>query len=396
VVGDIEEMHVYLVRHVLTAGAVWASLGLTSCQRQGSQESGVITAQAAQQAFFTVSQDQLAHLQVAPVQRATWPVSIYTTGTVDWDEDNTTQAITQVNGPISRILVDYGTKVHADQPLLWVSSPDVVNALSTYRKARNRVDLAKRISERSKILLDHGAIAQKDYEDTVADYNDAMTDVQNSLQPLKIFGITQKEIDDAEKQGDAVNTELAVRSPIEGTIVQKLVSPGLVIQAGQTACFVISKVGTVWVQGHIFDQDLPNVRLGDAVEMTNTNFHHAFHGTISYIGSFVDPTTRTTDVRIVTQNPQELLKKDMFVDAVIHTGQRNNILALPVSAILRDEKNEPLVYVQVQGQPGKFAQRSVTLGAQQDKMVAIASGLQQGEPVVIEGALFLQFANTSK
>ena len=385
----------YLVRLVLVSGAVCAVLGLTSCQRQGSQESGIYTAQAAQQAFFEVSQDQLAHLRVAPVQRATWAVDIHTTGTVAWDEDHTTQAITQVNGPISRILVDYGAKVHANEPLLWVSSPDVVNALSTYRKARNRVDLAKRISDRSKILLDHGAIAQKDFEDTVADYNDAMTDVQNSLQPLKIFGITQKEIDDAEKQGDAVNTELAVRSPIDGTVVQKLVSPGLVIQAGQTACFLISKVGTVWVQGHIFDQDLPNVRMGDAVAMTNTNFTQAFHGTVAYIGSFVDPTTRTTDVRIVTQNPQELLKKDMFVDAVIHSGTRRNILVLPVSAILRDEKNEPLVYVQVQGQPGKFAQRSVTLGMQQDNMVAIAAGLQEGEPVVTEGTLFLQFANTS-
>jgi cobalt-zinc-cadmium efflux system membrane fusion protein len=315
---------------------------------------------------------------------------------VDWDEDETTQVITQVNGPISRILVDVGAKVHANEPVLWVSSPDVVNALSTYRKARNRVELAKRISDRSKILLDHGAIAQKDFEDTVADYNDAMTDVQNSLQPLKIFGITQQEIDDAEKQGDAVKTELAVRSPIDGTVVQKLVSPGLVIQAGQTACFLISKVGTVWVQGHIFDQDLPNVRLGDAVDMTNTNFTQAFRGTISYIGSFVDPTTRTTDVRIVTQNPQELLKKDMFVNAVIHTGQSNNFLVLPVSAILRDEKNEPMVYVQVQGQPGKFAERPVTLGMQQDKMVAISSGLQEGEPVVTEGSLFLQFANTAK
>jgi len=387
---------VHVVRFALISAAVFTALGLTSCQRQSSEESGVYTAQAAQQAYFTVSQDQLSHLRVEPVRHATWEVPIHTTGTVDWDEDHTTQAITQVNGPISRILVDTGAKVQANEPLLWVSSPDVVNALSTYRKARNRVDLAKRISERSKALLDHGAIAQKDYEDTVADYNDAMTDVQNSLQPLKIFGITQREIDDAEKQGEAVNTELAVRSPIDGTVVQKLVTPGLLIQAGQTACFLISKVGTVWVQGHIFDQDLPSVRLGDSVEETNTNFTQRFHGTIAYIGSLVDPDTRTTDVRIVTQNPQELLKKDMFVDAVIHTGLRHDSLVLPVSAILRDEKNEPLVYVQVQGQPGKFSQRPVTLGIQQDKMVAIASGLQEGEPVVTEGSLFLQFANTAK
>lgn len=386
----------YRVRLILLSGAVCAALSLSSCKRESSQDSGIVTVKAAQEAYFTVPEDQLAHLRVAPVGRANWGVSVHTTGTVDWDADHTTQAITQVNGPISRIVADLGSKVHAGDPLLWVSSPDVVNAIAAYRKARNRVDLAKRVTDRSQGLLEHGAIPTKDYEDTVADYNDAMTDVQNSLQPLKIFGITQHDIDDAERQGQPVNTELAVRSPIDGTVVQKLVTPGLVIQAGQTACFLISKVNTVWVLAHIFDQDLPSIRVGDEVEERNPSFTGTFHGSISFIGSLVNPDTRTTDVRIVTQNPQEILKKDMYVDAVIHTGRRNNQLVLPVSAILRDEKNEPLVYVQLPGQPGRFAQRSVTLGPQQDNMVAVTSGLQEGEPVVTDGSLFLRFVYTSK
>ncbi len=104
-------------------------------------------------------------------------------------------------------------------------------------------------------------------------------------------------------------------------IVQKLVSPGQVIQAGQTACFMISDISTVWVQGHIFDRDLPSVRIGDAGGGNQCRARpHAFHGNVSYIGSFLDPNTRTTPVRIVTQNPGGVLKKDMFVDAVIHTG----------------------------------------------------------------------------
>ena len=386
----------YRIHSFLVSGAVCAALSLSSCNRENAQDSGIVTVKAAQESYFTVPADQLAHLRVVPVSRASWGMSVHTTGTVDWDADHTTQAITQVNGPIARIVVDLGSKVRAGDPLLWVSSPDVVNAIAAYRKARNRVDLAKRVTDRSKGLLEHGAIATKDYEDTVADYNDAMTDVQNSLQPLKIFGISQRDIDDAERQGEPVNTELAVRSPIDGTIVQKLVTPGLVVQAGQTACFLISRVSTVWVQAHIFDQDLPNVRVGDAVDERNPSFAGTFHGAISFIGSQVDPDTRTTDVRIVTQNPQDFLKKDMYVDAVIRTGTRNNLLVLPVSAILRDEKNEPLVYVQVAATPGRFAQRSVTLGPQQGDMVSVTSGLQEGEPVVTDGSLFLRFVYTSK
>jgi cobalt-zinc-cadmium efflux system membrane fusion protein len=345
-----------------------------------------------QPGLFIVPPDQLGRLKTTQVRAANWTVAIHTTGTVDWDADHTTQAITQVNGPISRILVDLGTPVKKGQPLLYVTSPDIANAVATYRKARNQEVLKKRIMDRMKELLDAGAISAKDYEDTQADYNDATTDVQNSLQALRIFGITQQEIDAAEKQGTTFNTELALRSPIDGVITQKLVSPGMVVQAGQTVCFSISDISTVWVQGHIFDRDLPSVKKGDPVDETNGSFDRTFHGTVSYIGSSVDPETRTTPVRVVTQNPGGLLKKDMFVDAVVHTGVRSGMLVVPVAAVLRDDKNEPMVYVQAEA--GKFAQRSVTIAGQQDGLVGITSGLREGETVVSDGSLFLQFASS--
>ncbi|MEO8657182.1 MAG: efflux RND transporter periplasmic adaptor subunit [Bryobacteraceae bacterium] len=349
-------------------------------------------ANSAQPELLSVPPDQVAHLKTVEVATANWSITIQTTGTVDWDADHTTQAITQVNGPITRIMADLGTPVQKDQALLYVSSPDVANGISTYRKARNREVYNKRIVDRMKELFDRGAIAAKDFQSSEADYNDAMTDVQTSLQALRIFGITSQDIEAAEKQGSPVSTELAVRSPISGVVIQKLVSPGMVIQAGQTVCFAISDVSTVWVQGHIFDRDLPAVKKGDPVDETNPSFPHAFKGAISYIGSSVDPNTRTTPVRIVTQNPGGLLKKDMFVDAVVHTGMRRNMLVVPISAVLRDDKNEPMVYVETT--PGKFAQRSVTMAGQQDGMAAIANGLQTGEKVVTDGGLFLQFANT--
>ena len=350
------------------------------------------TRPANQPALLSVSNDQLSHLSVVDAKKVTWPVDVQTTGTVDWDADHTTQAITQVNGPISRILVDLGKQVEAGEPLLYVSSPDVANAISAYRKAKNREGLTKRVMDRQKELLDQGAVAAKDYESNVADYNDATTDVQNSLQALKIFGITRQEIDDAEQQGKPITPELAVRAPISGTIVQKLVSPGQFIQAGMTACFMLSNTSVVWVQGHIFDRDLPSIKIGDEVEETNAGFGRTLRGRLAYIGAFLDPATRTTPVRIVTENPQGLFKKDMFVNAVIHTGTRSNIVAVPEAAVLRDAQNEPLVYVQVE--PGKFAQRSVSIGAFRAGEIEILSGLREGEKVVGNGSLFLQFASS--
>jgi cobalt-zinc-cadmium efflux system membrane fusion protein len=345
-----------------------------------------------QPSLLTVRGDQLARLRLTTVTTSTWSITVHTTGTVDWDADHTTQAITQVSGPISRILVDTGSEVKAGDPLLYVSSPDVANAISTYRKARNQQELSKRVMQRSQDLLDHGAATQKDYEAAQAAFNDATTDVQNSLQTLKIFNIAKPEIDNAEKQGVPISPELPLRAPLAGTVVQKLVSPGQLVQAGATSCFMLSEVSTVWVQGHIFDRDLPSVQVGDPVDETNASFPETSRGVVSYIGAIVDPATRTTPVRIVTRNPRGLLKKDMFVDAVLHTRTKKNILTVPVSSVLRTTENEPFVYVAVQ--TGKFAQRLITIGAQQNDEVEVLSGLRKGENVVSDGSIFLQFANS--
>jgi cobalt-zinc-cadmium efflux system membrane fusion protein len=113
---------------------------------------------------------------------------------------------------------------------------------------------------------------------------------------------------------------------------------------------------------------------------------------VSYIGDLVDPATRTTAVRIVTQNPDGLLKKDLFVDVVIHDKTTRDVLVVPTTAVLYDEDNFPFVYVQIE--PGKFAQRTVKLGGQQGDDTQITDGVKDGDQVVSQGSVFLQFANT--
>jgi membrane fusion protein, heavy metal efflux system len=342
--------------------------------------------------FFTVPADQLPHLQIAPVRKTTWSAVVRTTGTVDWDNDQTTQAITQVSGPITRIVADTGTRVKAGDPLLYVASADITNSISSYRKAKNRFDLAQHSFDRSKDLFEHKALSQRDLEAAQADYNDAATDLQTALQALKIFGVRQAEITEAEQQNVAIRPELVMRAPLAGTVVQKMVLPGQFIQAGTTAAFVISNTSTVWVQGHVYDKDLASVHVGDKVDERNSAFPQTFHGVLAYVGDMLDPATRTTPVRIVTQNPDGLLKKDLFVDVVIHDKTTRDVLVVPTAAVLYNEQNFPFVYVQVE--PGKFAQRLVKVGDQQGDDTQIEDGLREDTPVVSQGSVFLQFANS--
>lgn len=342
--------------------------------------------------YFTVPQEQLAHLQVQPARTMPFEAELKTTGTVDWDNDHTSQAITQVSGPITRILVDTGAVVKEGQPLLYVASPDITAAVSTYRKAQNRLVLAKANLDRSSDLLEHKAIAQRDFEQARADYNDASTDLETARQALRILGVSSADIQAAEQQNSPIRPELPMRAPISGTVVQKMVNPGQLIQAGATTAFVISNVSTVWVQAHLYEKDLRNVRIGDTADVHSASFPDDFKGRVTYIGSMLDPATRTTPVRVVTANPKGFLKKDQFVDVVIHDKATHEALVVPTSAVLYDAENLPFVYVQIE--PGKFAQRQITLGAQRPDVTEVASGLKAGDQVVTQGSLFLQFANS--
>jgi len=371
------------------------ALALAGCGRDKPQSPGQAPntpAPGPGAGYFTVPDEQLAHLQLVTVSTTTWMTTLHTTGTVDWDNDHTTQAITQVSGPITRIMVDTGARVKTGDVLLYVSSPDVSNAVSAYRKATNRLDLARHNLDRQKDLFEHKAISQRDLESAQADYNDAETDVQSSLQALRIFGVTKQDLADAERQSVAIRPELAMRAPIAGTIVQKMVLPGQVIQAGTTAAFVITDVSTLWVQGHIYEKDLQSIRKGDTVEMRNASFPIVFHGTVSYIGDMIDPATRTTPVRIVTKNVDSLLKKDLFLDVTIQDRSQHQGLAVPTTAVLYDDQNFPFVYIQVEA--GKFAQRQVKLGSQQQDQTEVLEGLAAGDRVVSQGSVFLQFANS--
>jgi membrane fusion protein, heavy metal efflux system len=374
------------------------ALGALALAASGCGAPGAAPARATEQqqtgkpGLFKVSASQLSHLRIARVQTSSRAVEVHTTGTADWDADRTTQAITQVNGPIARIVVDLGTRVKAGDPLLYVASPDLSNAISTYRKAKNRLDLAQRTLARNRDLLEHRAIAQKDLEGSEADYNDAFTEVQNDLQALKIFGVTDRDIAEAERQNIAIRPELAVRSPIAGVVVQKLVLPGQFVQAGTTICFVISEPSTLWVQAHLNENEITAVHVGDRADVRAASLPGIFPGRITYIGAMLDPATRTTPVRVVTENHAGLLKKDQFVDVLVHSGTRGDVLVVPTSAVLYNSENFPFVYVQVE--PGSFAQRLVTIGAQQDDGFEVLSGLAAGDAVVAEGSVFLQFAQT--
>lgn len=216
----------------------------------------------------------------------------------------------------------------------------------------------------------------------------AQADLQAAEQALKVLGIPRPDT----LVEHPVSPEVPLLAPISGEVVERLCAPGQVIQAGQTQCFTVSNMKTVWVMANVYENQLAYVHVGDPVSIQTDAYPDVFHGRISFMGAALDPTSRTLQARIDTTNPGGKLKKDMYVTATVQAGQIKDALVVPDAAVLRDAQNEPFVYVQTNA--NQFARRPVKLGESSGGQTQIVSGLTVGDHVAGDGSLFLQFANS--
>ena len=338
--------------------------------------------------LFSVPQEQMSHVQVVTVEPTQLRRVLRLPGTVAYNSFETTPVITQISGPVSRILIVPGENVRVGQPMLYVASPDFAQLRTNYLKAKDALALAQRSYARAQDLYQHRVIAQADLEQAESAVNQAQADLQATEQALKVVGIQHPE----SLSKDTTMPEVPVLAPIAGEAVERLAAPGQVIQAGATQVFTISNMGSVWILANVYERDMGAVHNGDSVAIQTDAYPEEFHGRISYIGAALDPNSHTLQVRIVTQNPGQKLKKDMYVTATIQAGAIANALTVPDSAVLRDAQNEPFVYVEVS--PNQFGQRSVTIGDNSDGKTQVLGGLKTGERVIADGSLFLQFQNS--
>ena len=329
----------------------------------------------------------MSHVQVITIEPTTLTRTLRLTGAVAYNAFRTTPVITQVGGPVSRVLVMPGQHVRAGQAMLDVSSPDYSQLLDAYLKAADAYRLADKFYTRAADLYQHHAIAQSDLEQAESNRAQAQADLNAAEQGMKILGIK----DPASLAKAPSSAQIPVLAPIGGEVVERLVSPGQVVQAGQTQAFTISDLSTVWVLANVYQSDLSHVRSGDSVIVQTDAYPESFHGRISYVSPALDPNTRTLQARIVVDNPGEKLKKDMYCTVAVTAGSMPNAIVVPDSSILRDDDNQPFVYVAV-GQ-NQFGRRDVQMGQRQNGQTQILKGISAGERVVGDGSLFLQFAN---
>jgi cobalt-zinc-cadmium efflux system membrane fusion protein len=380
-----------LTRGAWALGAI-SLAALTACSSDAARPTGTMTSYSADQGdkagLFTLPAEQMSHIQIVKVTAGPLKRDLRLPGAVAYNAFQTTPVISQIGGPISRIVVLPGESVHPSQTMLYVTSPDFSAQSAAYLKARSASDLAEKNYIRANDLYDHHAIAERDLQQAESDRNQAQADLQASAAGLHILGISDPE----SLVGHALSPEIPLQAPIAGEVVERLCSPGQLLQAGTTQCFTISDMSSVWVLVNVYQKDLADVRVGDDVTVQTDSYSDVFRGKISYIAPSLDATTRTVQARIITSNPGQKLKKDMYVTAVVQAGTISDALTVPDAAVMRDTENMPFVYVQTG--TNQFARRIVKLGFGEQGRTQITDGLKAGEQVVGDGGVYLQFQNS--
>ena len=301
------------------------------------------------------------------------------TGTVSADVSRNVPVISLASGRVVEIHAKLGDEVTKGQLLMRVQSADISGAFSDYRKAQADEVLARAQLDRAKLLVEKGAIAQKDLEVAQDTEDKAAVDVETARERLRVLG--------ADMNNPAAIVD--IRAPISGVIVEQNVTnaAGVKTLDNSPNLFTIADLSDVWVVCDVYENQLPNIRMGEIADIhLNAYPGRVLKARIDNIGPILDPNIRTAKVRLQVNNPG-ILRLGMFVTATFHGQQKETYAMVPASAILHLHDRD---WVYMPTGANTFQRVEVQAG----KMVPpnnqeVISGVKPGDRVV-SNALVLQ------
>jgi cobalt-zinc-cadmium efflux system membrane fusion protein len=317
---------------------------------------------------FTV--DHPEQFPLATVTSQSGSSQLVVTGTVAPDVSRTVPVISLASGRVVEIRARLGDTVKKGQLLMRVRSNDISTAFSDYRKAVTDEVLSRTQLERSKGLYEHGAIALNDLQIAQDTEDKAKVDIETSSEHIRLLGSVL----------DHPSGIVDIVAPISGVITDQQVTNAAGVQGLGTNSFTISDISYVWIVCDVYENDVPNVRVGDTADIRLSAYpDKVLKGTISNIGAGLDPSIRTAKVRIEVKNPG-LMRLGMFVTATFQSKKKETYASVPASAILHMHDRD---WVYLPEPDKKFRRIEVTSGeALLNGMQEIKSGIQPGQQVI--------------
>ena len=317
---------------------------------------------------LTDQQRQLINIRTVPVQRKEVSRTVRAVGTVTYDQSKVAAITSRVKGWVEKLYVDTpGAVVEQGQPLMELYSPDLYSAAQDYLLAYRAAQSAP----------GGGRFAQARSADA-----DAL--LESARKRLELLGIAPEQIK-ALEQSKSATPAIPIVAPISGTVVEKNVVQGQMIEPN-APLYRIADLSQVWIEAQLYEYELPLVKIGQEVTVTIPAFpERTFTGKVDFIYPSSEGTTRTTKARVILDNPNALLKPDMYANVQVEAGLGEE-LVVPASAVFDTGKRQ---YVFVQEKPGSFVPKLVELGPKVGDDFVVSRGLEAEQEVVVNGNFLL-------
>jgi membrane fusion protein, heavy metal efflux system len=356
--------------------AVYVSL-LTACSKTIASlpaDEPVVTGTSIR---FPAGSSTVQRLLTAPVVSAQENVLSLPARMV-WDEDHTSRITSPIEGRLEDVVVQPGSLVVANQPLAYLSSPELGSAQTESARAQAELAQAKRNLARTKDLLAVSGVAGKDLEQAQLDLERSRAEAERTSLRLKSLGANS-----------TVDQHYTLRSPIEGVVVERNTNPGMEWRPDQPGAplFVVSDPTYLWCWIDAPERALNMLHPGMKVTLRASAWpQETFRAQIDYIGDALDAASRTIKVRARLRNPGRHLKGEMYVTAEL-TSQAHGALDVPAKAVFLNNEEQQVF---VKAAEGQYIRKTISPVASNELWVSIGQGLNKGDEVVVDGALYLQ------
>ncbi len=330
-------------------------------------------------------------IRVEAVQVREVTQTVSAVGVVSPDETRVAHLRPLARGRIQKVFVRLGDRVVRGQPLFIYDNIELGELVGEYIQALAQAEVAQRYLERAEQLIGIGAVARAEYDQRKAQYKEALAQVEKIEIKMRRFGVSNRELDRLRDPREEIFRQqislTTLRSPQDGVIIWLDAVPGETVDQEEEIC-TIADLSTVWVQARIYEKDIAVVEDGRECYVTVEAYpDRTFSGKVTYISDFLDPSTRTSRLRCEIENPEGLLRLEMFANVHIPVKTGRQAFMVPHTAIQWID-NLPVVFIEVES--GTFEKRAVEIGEQGDGWVEIVKGVEEGEKVVVEGGFYLK------
>ncbi len=340
-------------------------------------------------ASVDLSQSQLDSIKIELVGSYAFPVEKEAVGNIDYDEDLSVQVFPTYQGTIIKTFVELGAEVHKDQPLYTIKSPDLIQAESNQIGAAATYELTTKELARAKDLYTGiVGVPQRELEQAISDQQTADGALKAARDAVLVFGKTNAEIDQmiASRKTDPA---LVVRSPITGKVTYKVAQPGFLVQPGNPpAPYSVADVNLKWMLANVPESNSGFFHLGQPVAVRTLAYDgRVFKGKVSKIYETVDPNTHRVTIRSEISDPKNDLRPGMLANFVIRVDAPVEATAIAANGVVREPDGTMGAWVTTDHHT--FTEKIIKVGLRNDGRVQILDGLQRGELVVSDGAVFL-------